>query len=338
MFKRLIAIAMLLTVLAGTAFASVYSDSALYDPMRSVAYFGSFSDVFANPASLPLIESETGNFSIGVTLSDDWNFRTIGDESMPMLQTQNWDIQASFLATYVALTASFGTAFERQSSDPLYNVYSSLGIQLDVAYAFPFFSIGISVSGGNRMSRNEETIDSFPDIFANAWFSPFKRDAGSEFFDLGVGAIFHYGFFSVGAYIGELLTLSDVGDIYMGWDAIGRSTTFSIAFSASRYLSNDDLRFLRPRASVSVTGIGTDTSTVEAEVELRLQFLPDADLSFALSYFETDFTFFNFNRENGYVAFFIRGGGMGFSGTLGLIFSAADGAKVSPVIGFSYIN
>ena len=337
MGRRLLTGLMLLLMAASSAYASLYSESSLYDPMSSVSYYGTFSDVFSNPASLPLIETDTGALALSFTFSDDWNFREMAGEEMPLLQDQDWETSASFIARNVALTASFGTEYERQERDPVYNIYSSLRIQLDVAYAFPHISFGARVAGGNRMVRSEKTIGNIPGMFSNAWFSPFKRDAGSEFFDLGVGALFTYDIFSAGVYIAELMTLSEEGEIYMGWDAIGRSTTLSVAITASRFLKSDDLRFLRPRASFSITGL-SGSSVIEGEVELKLQFLPDADLSFALSYLERDHSFFRFRPENGFVSFFVRGGYAGFSGRLGLMFKASDAAVITPVIGFSYIS
>ncbi len=320
-------------------FASVYSEASYLDSMSAVSYYGSFYDVFSNPAALPCIETDTGNLSLSAMFSDDWDFGEMGGESMPLLQQQDWDIRASFIARNISLSAFFGTDFRRIAQDPVYDIYSTLKIQLDVAYAFPHISFGARISGGNSMIRSERTVDSFPDIFANAWFSPFKRDAGSEFFNLGVGALAYYSVFSAGVYIGELMTLSeDGGDIYMGWDAIGRSTTISLALSAPRFLASDDLRFVRPRASFSMSGFSGSGSTVSWQAEVRLQFLPDADLSFALSYTETEHKAFSYRPENGYVSFFVRGGAAGFSGTLGIIISTDDARRISPVVGFSYIS
>ena len=339
MFKRAALAVIILILPVAMAFPSIYSEASSYDPMSAVSYYGSFYDVFANPAALPCVETETGNLSLSFLFSDDWDINEMKRESMPLLQQQDWDIRASFIARNISLSAFFGTEFARSSSDPVYDIYSTLRIQLDVAYAFPHISFGARVSGGNRMIRTERTVDSFTDIFANAWFSPFKRDAGSEFFNLGAGALFYYSVFSAGVYVGELMTLSsDGGDIYMGWDAISRSTTLSLALSAPRFLRSDDLRFFRPRASFSVTDLSGSGSTVVWAAELRLQFLPDADLSFALSYTETEHKFFQYRPENGYVSFFVKGGASGFTGTLGVIINAADGARISPVIGFSYIS
>ena len=339
MLKRAaMCIVIFLSALSG-AFPSIYSEASSYDPMSAASYYGTFYDVFANPAALPCIETETGNLSLSLLFSDDWDGSAMKGEAMPLLQQQDWDIRASFIAKNISLSAFFGTEFARSSADPIYDIYSTLKIQVDVAYAFPHISFGARVSGGNRMIRSERTVDSFGDIFANAWFSPFKRDAGSEFFDLGVGALFYYSVFSAGVYIGELMTLSDDGgDIYMGWDAIGRSTTVSAAITAPRFLASDDLRFFRPRASFTISDFSGGGSTIVWAAEMKFQFLPDADLSFALSYTETEHQFFRYRPENGLISFFVKGGAAGFSGTIGVIFRADDWARFSPVIGFSYIS
>ena len=315
MLKRAALVISILFSMLSMASASIYSEASSYDPMSAASYYGSFYDVFSNPAALPCMETETGNLSLSLMLSDDWDAGAMAGERMPLLQQP------------------------RTGADPVYDIYSTLRIQVDVAYAFPHISFGARVTGGNRMIRSERTVDSFTDIFANAWFSPFNRDAGSEFFDLGIGALVYYSVFSAGVYIGELMTLSeDGGDIYMGWDAIGRSTTLSAAITAPRFLASDDLRFFRPRASFSITDLSGHGSTVVWAAEARLQFLPDADLSFAISYTETDHQFFRYRPENGYVSFFVKGGAAGFSGTIGVVFRADDGSRFSPVIGFSYIS
>ena len=214
MLKRAALVISILFSMLSMASASIYSEASSYDPMSAASYYGSFYDVFSNPAALPCLETETGNLSLSLMLSDDWDAGAMAGERMPLLQQQDWDIRASFIARNIALSAFFGTEFARTGADPVYDIYSTLKIQVDVAYAFPHISFGARVTGGNRMIRSERTVDSFTDIFANAWFSPFKRDAGSEFFDLGVGAILEFSPFSAGVYVGKLLTLRN-SNIYL---------------------------------------------------------------------------------------------------------------------------
>ena len=338
MLKRAALVISIFFSMLSMAFASIYSEASSYDPMSAASYYGSFYDVFSNPAALPCLETETGNLSLSLMLSDDWDAGAMAGERMPLLQQQDWDIRASFIARNIALSAFFGTEFARTGADPVYDIYSTLKIQVDVAYAFPHISFGARVTGGNRMIRSERTVDSFTDIFANAWFSPFKRDAGSEFFDLGVGAILEFSPFSAGVYVGKLLTLRN-SNIYLGWDTLAESTTISMALEGGRFTKAGDLMLVRPRVSFSLTGlIDASTRKIEAEGDITFQFLPDADFTIAISYLELHHDWFHFNAANGYVSIVLRGGADGFYGTLGVVFRATDFTSFSPTISFSYIS
>ncbi len=339
--KRLFLISLFSLLLAAALPAySVTDENPLDSPLSSVSYTGRFSDVLANPASLRLMETEPGPFALSLMLSDDLDADLFGHSPMPLLQNQKWSAQASFIARYVALTAFFGTEFERldTAGSADYDVHSSLRIEVDMAYSVPHLSIGLRVSGGNKMIRRDKTIESIDKVFANAWFSPFERESGSESFDVGTGAILTFGPFSGGIYIGELLTLRDE-DVYIGWDAISESTTLSVSLSAGRYTKDGDLRFFRPRCSFSMTGLVRDESrSVEAEAELTFQLLPESSVSFAFSYLERQHSLFSFDASNGFVNFFLRGEGSGFSGTIGVTFKADDFSRFAPCFAFSYVS
>ena len=310
--RRLAAIAIAILMLIPLS-AAVDDRYAMDSPYQSVAYSGRFYDMFANPAALPMMEVEPGLIAITVTGSDSWRASDLGSGRMSFMQDQLWSIDATFISKYIALTASFGSEFDRLSaSDPRYDIYSSLKIELNAAYAFPHFSIGARVSGGNQMVRRDKTIDNFTDIFRNAWFSPFDRDPGSEFFDLGVGAILEFSPFSAGVYVGKLLTLRN-SNIYLGWDTLAESTTISMALEGGRF-------------------------TKAGDGDITFQFLPDADFTIAISYLELHHDWFHFNADNGYVSIVLRGGADGFYGTLGVVFRATDFTSFSPTISFSYIS
>lgn len=318
---------------------SVTDENPLDSPLSSVSYSGRFSDVFSNPAALPLIETETGPFAFSLSGADSLDSSLFGSDPMPLLQNQKWNMQASFIARYVALTAFFGTEFERLRPDDLqYDIHSSLHIEVDMAYAVPHLSMGLRVSGGNKMIRQNRTIDSFPLILANAWFSPFERESGSESFDVGAGAIITFGPVSGGFYVGEILTLRS-DSLYFGWDALAESTTLSLSVGAGRFTKSGDLRFFRPRGSISMTGlVDASTRKVELEAELTFQFLPESSATLAISYLEMSHSVFSFNPANGYIGVFLRGEGAGFSGTIGFMFKATDFSSFSPSIAFSYVS
>ena len=338
--KRLVLILLFLVSAAcGLSALSITDVNPLDSPLSSVAYTGRFSDMFANPAALSLMETSTGPFAFSASWADDLDASLFGHDSMPLLQNQHWNLQASFIARYVALTAFFGTDFERAESDePAYDIHSSLRIEVDMAYSIPHFSIGMRLSGGNKMIRRNRIVDSLSDIFANAWFSPFERESGSESFDVGVGAIGYIGPLSVGIYVGEFLTLRD-DNLYFGWDAMAESTTVAISLGPSRFTDEGDLRFFRPRCSLSMTGlVDEDTRSVEIEGELTFQLLPESSVTFAASYLEESHMLFAFRPENAFVSFFLRGEGSGFSGSIGLSFKATDFSVFAPSLVFSYIS
>ena len=318
---------------------TITDENPLDSPLISASYTGRFSDVFANPAALALMEIEPGPFAISLSWTDGLKASDFGSDPMPLLQNQKWNIEASFIARYVALTAFFGTEFERIDEDsPVYDVHSALRIEVDMAYSVPHLSIGMRVSGGNKMIRENQTISNVGSVFTNALFSPFERESGSESFDVGVGAILTFGPVSGGIYVEELLTLRDE-DIYIGWDSLAESTTLSLSLGAGRFTESGDLRFFRPRCSVSMTGlIEDDTRSVEAEAELTFQLLPETSFTLAVSYLEKSHTLFSFNPDNAFVNIFLRGEGSGFSGTFGLTFKATDFSSFSPAIIFSYVS
>lgn len=338
--KRVISVLAILSLLIPLSARAVSISNPLDSPLYSVSYYGRFADVFANPAALPLIETETGPFAVSTVFSDDYDASLFHSQPLSMLNKQKWDLSASFIADYIALTAFYGTAFDKYSDDPsLYDIRSSLRIELDMAYAIPHFSFGTRISGGNSMIRQSKRITGFFDIFANAWFSPFERESGSESFDVGVGFLFYIGPFSLGAYTGKVITLED-NDIYLGWDAIGESTTISASLSRGRFTSEGDLALFRPRVSYSITGFTSDDAlrTIEASAELTFQFLPSSSATIAVSYLETEHSFFLYNAENGYVGVFLRGEWEGLSVTLGVTFSAVEPSHFAPYVGLSFVS
>ncbi len=337
--KRFVLTLMLLLLSLGLAAFSITDENPEDSPLSSVAYSGRFSDVFSNPAALRLMETDPGPFALSLSFSDALRASLFGSDPMPLLQNQKWNMQASFIARYVALTAFFGAEFERREADePYYDIHSSLRIEVDMAYSVPHLSIGMRVSGGNKMIRRDKLVDSFSSIFANAWFSPFERESGSESFDVGIGAIAYWGPFSGGFYIGRLLTLLN-DDIYIGLDTISESMSVSVAVGAGRFTDSGDLRFFRPRMALTMSGLADDeTRSVEAEAEITFQLLPSSSVTLAASYLEQQHTLFSLRPENGFVSFFLRGEGSGFSGTLGVTFKADDFSVFSPFVAFSYIS
>ena len=111
---------------------------AMFSPLNSTAYSGRYYDFFANPAALPMMERSTGPLAVKLSMSDDYSNKYTG--KMSAVQNHLWNTEVTFISKYLALTGTFGSEFIRQGNEPVYNIYSKLSIELDMAYAFPHFS------------------------------------------------------------------------------------------------------------------------------------------------------------------------------------------------------
>ncbi len=337
--RKHIAVILILTA-ALSAYGAAVDYNALDSPINSIAYSGRIYDLFSNPAALPLMERDIGMFALRTDIRDSYSVSDFGHDGMSWVQNQAWTIDASFITRYVALTAYYGTEFSRQETDsPVYNIYSSLKIELNAAYSVPFFSVGLRISGGNEMIRRHRDVSNILDYFSNALFSPFERNVGSEFFHLGAGAILDFPYVSLAIFVEDILTLTDGGSLYFGWDVMAETTTVAAAVEGPRFNSDGDLLLVRPRFSFSFTGLMDAASrSIEFEGDLTFQFLPDADLTIAASYLERQHEWLAFNPENAVVSFLIRGGADGFYGSIGVSFKASDWTEFSPCISFSWIT
>ena len=325
-------------LLSAVLSAAAVDYNAIDSPLQSAAYSGRFYDIFSNPAALPLMEVQPGMIAVRTNIRDSFTPSDFG-YGFSGVQDQMWTVDATFISKYISLTAYYGLEYDRlYRENPIYDVYSSLKVELNAAYAVPYFSFGIRISGGNQMVRRDKDINNFGDYITNGWFTPFERDTGSEFFNLGLGAILDVSPFSLGVYIGKILTLSN-GQLYIGGDAIAESTTISAALEGPRYTSRGDLMLVRPRASFSLTGlVEAFTRSIEFECDITFQFLPDADLTIGVSYLERQHEWVTFNPENATVNFMMRGGAKGFYGIIGVSFKATDFTSFAPMIGFSWIS
>lgn len=339
MRRILLTIALLFSVLP--AFSSPLGFGELLDsPLYAVSYSGSVEDSFANPASLSLVENGTSSLAVSAMVSDSWDTSKLGKEKMSFLQNGRSELQASFMTKHFAFTGSFATTFEDRrmnaSGNPVFDIYTGLNLQIDASYAFPYVSFGVRMKGGNRMVRAEKEVAGFSAVIANAWFSPFEREANSESFSAGLGMIVRYRFFSAGIYIDEILALNEKKSISVDLGMILRSSTVSLSLQGDRFSKSGDLAFFRPRLSVSITGLNGN-GKLEAEADLALQFLPDSSLVFAVSYYERPYSL-GFKPENGVFSFLAKGVMSKCTLTLGASFSASDWKTVSPFIVFSYIS
>lgn len=314
-----------------------------FSPFSSVAYHSIESDSFVNPAALPLVEGDN-TFLMGLYLTDTLDGDVFRLEQMGYLQNQIQELRFAFLSKYISLSTLFGTSFadrhfEGGSISPYFDIYSNVDISLDVGYAFPYFSIGLNIRGGNSMVRDGKVVRNFSDIFKNAWFSAFDVAHNSERFGLGSGLLFYSDNFALGCNIENILNLED-GKIHSSWENIGSSTTLSIAVNANRFNKKGDLNLLYAKGSFSYKGFKNkpEVDYLTISGTLSFQFLPRATLSLGIGYSEKDHTFFNFDGKRGELSFNIKGEYEMIELDLGVRVDTNSWNMVSPTICLTYSN
>lgn len=321
------------------------SEGAIYSfanrsssPLRSVSYYGDFMDFFTNPASLPLIEDNQGSFMCSVNYSDYLPFSSFSSPTGYMNNTLA-DISLSFVGRSVALTANIGSSFINKTiSDGLayFDIYSNIDIEIDWGFALPYFSFGVSISGGNSLVRTNKAVANPFDAIANSLFSPFESNVGSERFSLGAGLLIYFDYFSIGLNIHDILTLNDENAISADWRTIGESSTLSFAAFGSKFNKNGDLSFILPRASISFSDFLDQRYTFSIKGDLAFQFLPESSLDVAIGYREINHTFFGFDGDNGFLDLYLSGEFYSMSLTIGVTFDCRTFSSISPVVGFKY--
>ncbi len=318
-------------------------ESLQISPFSSVSYYGSYADAFTNPASLPLMRNY-GSFLVSYLGSDDLDADAASGEKLSLFQNHTDKLVLSFLGNNLSLTGQFGTDFRGRSHDfenpdkLRFDVYNTIDVQIDWAYAFPYFSFGVRLAGGNSMIRPSKQISNLIDAYANALFAPFENDNGSSRFSLGAGALLYFRYGAIGLYVDEVMSLSD-GALSASWPSLLSSSTVSFYVGSSRINKDGELTFIRPRLSYSYSGLTSDNVSVfDLKTDVAFQFLPSFSIALGVSYREYEHRFFSFNHDNGYLGLYMKGEFSSFNLLLGVSLSTADFRKLTPVVGLTYIN
>ena len=338
---KLICIFLILDVSLFAANISNYSFSnRAASPFRSVSYYGDFYDFFVNPATLPLVEDNQGSFMFNANYSDIFPFDAYS-EPISYIQNQLDEMSVSFVGKSIALTANLGTNFTNKvikDGISYFDIYSNADIEIDWAYAFPYFAFGVSMKGGNSLVRNDKPISSSIDAVANAWFSPFDRSSGSERFSVGSGLLFYFDNFAIGLNIDKIVTLNESNSISADWRTIGQSSNISFSANGNRFTKNGNLTFILPKASLSFSDFLDYRYTISLKGDLSFQFLPECDLSLGLGYREYNHSLFAFDGNNGLFDIYLQGNMWATSITIGVTFDCSTWRTVSPAIGFSFAS
>ena len=256
-----------------------------YNAFSSASYYGSFCDIFINPASLPLLE-RSDYYQVSYALGESYNTSLWGRESVSYMQNTASELQGTVVSGPVALSAKVSSALGerevRADGYAYYNIYSSFDIELALSYSFfNHFSIGARLGGGNSVARLKKRMTGFLDAAGNAWFSSYEQMTGSERFNMNVGTLIYFDNFTFGLVMDDLIETGDSNYLRH----LVSNTTFSLSYRGSVYNSDGDLKYLVPRVSVDARGIGfTGERSISIAADLTLQLLKNVLLDTGVRY------------------------------------------------------
>lgn len=341
-FKRfaLFTVVLFLSISLFAVDVSSFDNSGL-SSISNPAYYGRFKDLFANPAALALSE-EGGNIRTSLSISEDYDISAFS-EAVGYIQNQVSNVDISLYNKNIAMTVKIGTSytdrvFQSTGEFPHFDIYSNIDLELTVAYAFPYISVGGYLKGGNSMARMDKEISGFVSSIANSYLSPFERITDSERFSVGLGILSYFENYSFGVLLDDVFTISD-GEVKADFTSIYEGLSLSFAAYMNKFTETGDLRLFRPRASLFYGDFNSDTSsgTFMLSGDIELQLLPDKSITLGVGYLEKDHKVLRFNRKNGELGLYLRGEFATWEVSLGASIDTGTFNRLKPQISASYI-
>ena len=340
-FRRF-AFALIISLLTFSLFASNVSYSTNYQlsSISNPAYYGTFNDIYANPAALPLSEDD-GNVRTALSLSEIYDIDVLA-EPIGYIQNQVSNVDISIYNKNVSMTIKIGSSFSdrsfRENSQyPFFDIYSHMDLELALAYAFPYVSIGGVLRGGNSMVRMDKEVTDLGNAIANSYLSPFERMSNSERFSIGLGALGYFDNYSLGVVFDDLFIIT-AGEVKTDFSSIFKGMSISFAAYSDKYTPNGDLRLFRPRASIFYGNFNSDTSTGKFMINggVDVQLLSDFTIVIGMGYHEHAHKAFKYNKNEGELCFNLRGIFDDWDISTGISVDTETFKTIKPIISVAY--
>lgn len=254
----------------------------------SVARAGRLVDVFANPASLPFRSASEGSFLVSLAYSDesDGSLYSSG-EPLPFFQSTESSLTLSFGGRNAMFTLAVGHDLEDRTWSAqeglFYDMYFRMHFQLDLAYSFGPFSFGARFKGGSSLTRSDRPVSSPLDYVTNLYFSQFYENAGSEYFQFGLGLMWYDDWFTIGLYSDRVMGTND-GQVVFSLDSITDTLSLGIRGYLPRFTDEGELRLLRPSLSLQFGDMTGQRSYILVGAQMTFQLLPQTNVSLEASW------------------------------------------------------
>ena len=319
MFRKAVLLIASLTLSISLVFSSVPEGAYGYDDlsfsaMASPSYLDSFANAMVNVSALSRIE-KGDQFYFTFIASEAWDTSLMKrGEKLSGLQNLKTEMHFSFVGNSLSLSGIASTWFaDRALTEGTlsYDIYNRIGLQIDWAGRFDFFSFGLRIKGGGDMRRR-----------------------GSECFDIGASAALDFDWFFISYGIDSIIGFRG-NELYIGWEELLESSVFGLSLRSPKFTSRGDLTLLRPRVALSVHGNIFSRYTFTCNAGLEMQLLPSLSLHLAAAYREYDHGFFNFNSDNGVLMFAFAVHSSSYSLALMCNVDTASFTRVYPSISFT---
>lgn len=342
MFRKAVLLIASLTLSISLVFSSVPEGAYGYDDlsfsaMASPSYLDSFANAMVNVSALSRIE-KGDQFYFTFIASEAWDTSLMKrGEKLSGLQNLKTEMHFSFVGNSLSLSGIASTWFaDRALTEGTlsYDIYNRIGLQIDWAGRFDFFSFGLRIKGGGDMRRRGRDINGVLDAVENAYFGSFDNVDGSEYFDIGASAALDFDWFFISYGIDSIIGFRG-NEIYIGWEELLESSVFGLSLRSPKFTSRGDLTLLRPRVALSVHGNIFSRYTFTCNAGLEMQLLPSLSLHLAAAYREYDHGFFNFNSDKGVLMFAFAVHSSSYSLALMCNVDTASFTRVYPSISFT---
>ena len=247
-----------------------------------------------NPASLYAQPSSL--FSINLSASEiikDNDDRTSND---PIKSMQNPITLLEFLfaSRYSALSVGFGFDVDERDIDGDSLTFTSFNdsyIQLNVAYGFSAFSIGLSVRSGSRMQRPDISIDkdsAFLDYIVQVYLNRYAPSNEGQLFTTGLGILIDYPNISLALVTDSLFKIDEeTNELTLSASAILEQTKVGLSLHTNEFSDDNELNRFVFTSAFDITHLTDDAKReVHVGLELKLQLIKDFNIAFQTGYKE----------------------------------------------------
>lgn len=296
MKKRIMVTVILLLVISFMPLFSLMKPTLRYMGMgeAGIALADTQTSFHINPASLYVQPSSI--FSLNVGASESIYDRDVlaANDPIPFMQHPITLLEFLFATRYSALTVGFSFNADNRAvngNSLTFTSYNDSYIQLNVAYGFSAFSVGLYVRSGSRLQRPLISINknnSFLDYIVQVYLNRYSPSNDGQLFTTGLGMLISYPNISLAVLTDSLFTLDEqTNELNLKARTIFENTKVGLAFKTNEFSNNNELnRFLFTSAfDISrLTDMGE--RTIHIGLELTIQLIKDVNIAIQTGYKE----------------------------------------------------